>query len=255
VSYLASLTFRSLDMTSSSFSRTGGALLLALAGACGHVTDEDPTPVTDDQPAADDPSDPTTQGAEFRLYTALDSGVPNNAFSDIDDAFLAANGLVGVKPGDYYFSVTYEVCPAGQNQAQFFPQQSPIPCRTFGIGANGTIERGTPTELDGESCRRNRGLDAATGGITVQLMPFERNMSECGVFAAYVIPVGATENANNAVATLFFTAPPPEALPPGPVCGNGVKEEGEHCDDGNEADHDGCSASCQHEPGCDEPAH
>ncbi len=232
----------------------GGALLLAFAGACGHVTEEDPS-VTGEQPSADDPSDPPPPQADFRFYTALDNGVPTTAFSDINDAFIAANGLKGVTPGDYYFSVTYEVCPSGQSQDQFFPHQSPIPCRTFGVGANGMIERGTPVELDGASCLRDRGFDSANGGITVQLMPFERNVSECGVFVAYIIPAGAIEGVNNAVATLFFTAPPPEALPPAPVCGNGVKEEGEGCDDGNEADHDGCSASCQHEPGCDDPAH
>jgi cysteine-rich repeat protein len=30
-----------------------------------------------------------------------------------------------------------------------------------------------------------------------------------------------------------------------PVCGNGVVESGEECDDGNTSDGDGCSASCQ----------
>jgi cysteine-rich repeat protein len=237
-------------MTSSS--SLCGALLLAVA-ACGQVADEDPS-ITDEQPPAadpDDPADPVPQGAEFRFFTSLDSGVPQNAFDDIDDAFLGSNGSLGVAPGDYYFSVTYEVCPAGQNQDQFFPQQSPVNCRTFGVGATGTITRGTPIELDGESCNRDRGMDAATGGITVQLMPFERHMAECGTFVAYVIPAGAVDHPNNAAATLFFTAPPPEAPPPSPVCGNGVTEEGEHCDDGNEADHDGCSATCEHEPGCE----
>ena len=236
----------------SSLSRTGGALLLAFAGACGQLADEDPS-VTGEQPTADDPSDPAPQ-ADFRFYTALETGVPTTAFSDLEDAFLAANGLTGVTPGDYYFSVTYEVCPPGQAQDQYFPEQSPIPCRTFGIGASGTIVRGTPAELDGTSCNRLRGVDSATGGITVQLLPFERSPYECGVFAANILPAGASDNAANAVATLFFTAPPLETLP-GPVCGNGIKEEGEHCDDGNEADHDGCSALCQHEPGCDEPVH
>ena len=38
------------------------------------------------------------------------------------------------------------------------------------------------------------------------------------------------------------TAPPP---PPDPVCGNGVVEAGEQCDDGNTADGDGCSSTCR----------
>jgi cysteine-rich repeat protein len=246
-------------MMTSSLSRTGGALLLAFAGACGQLADEDPD-VTEEQPSVDepdpvDPVDPTPQGAEFRFFTSLESGVPENGFSNIRDAFLDANGSLGVAPGDYYFSVTYEVCAPGQNQDQFFPEQSPAPCRTFGVGANGTITRGTPVELDGTSCGRLRGTDAASGGITLQLMPFEQHPYACGTFVTYVLPAGAIDHPTNAVATLFFTAPPPDTLPPGPVCGNGVKEDGEHCDDGNEADHDGCSATCEHEPGCDEPAH
>ncbi len=35
---------------------------------------------------------------------------------------------------------------------------------------------------------------------------------------------------------------------PGPVCGNGMKEAGEQCDDGNTSNGDGCNASCQKEP-------
>ncbi len=35
--------------------------------------------------------------------------------------------------------------------------------------------------------------------------------------------------------------------PPGPVCGNGVVETGEQCDDGNTKSGDGCSATCQNE--------
>ncbi|TMQ14562.1 MAG: TonB family protein [Deltaproteobacteria bacterium] len=38
-----------------------------------------------------------------------------------------------------------------------------------------------------------------------------------------------------------------EAPPAPPVCGNGVLETGEQCDDGNAADGDGCSSSCRTE--------
>ena len=47
------------------------------------------------------------------------------------------------------------------------------------------------------------------------------------------------------------TAPPdlgqPDAGPAGPVCGNGVTESGETCDDRNSKSGDGCSATCQQE--------
>jgi len=46
-------------------------------------------------------------------------------------------------------------------------------------------------------------------------------------------------------------APPP---PPEPVCGNGIVEEGEQCDDGDDDDHDACGNDCTlcpaTEPGC-----
>jgi len=38
-------------------------------------------------------------------------------------------------------------------------------------------------------------------------------------------------------------------LDPSSVCGNNIKEEGEECDDGNTADGDNCSSSCQNEGG------
>lgn len=41
---------------------------------------------------------------------------------------------------------------------------------------------------------------------------------------------------------------------PDPVCGNGTKEEGEDCDDGNVNDNDGCSSLCREEEPSDPPA-
>ncbi len=49
--------------------------------------------------------------------------------------------------------------------------------------------------------------------------------------------------------TTVIGDPPPPPPPPSPssVCGNGVVESGESCDDGNTRIGDGCSASCQRE--------
>jgi cysteine-rich repeat protein len=48
---------------------------------------------------------------------------------------------------------------------------------------------------------------------------------------------GATEN----TFTLKLSQPPPVT-----VCGNGIVESGESCDDGNSASFDHCSPDCQH---------
>ena len=39
--------------------------------------------------------------------------------------------------------------------------------------------------------------------------------------------------------------------PTGPACGNGVKDPGEECDDGNKLDFDGCSSLCADRRACD----
>jgi len=40
---------------------------------------------------------------------------------------------------------------------------------------------------------------------------------------------------------------PPPLLPPPPICGNGIKEGNEQCDDGNGVNGDGCAAGCMNE--------
>ena len=235
-----------------SISRSAGALLLAL-GACGHVTDEETTEsVPEENPTSPSVGDPPPgEGVQFRFFTSYADGEGETAFGDMNDVFVNAVGSLGVTPGDYYFYVTYQVCPPGQNPDEYFPYQSVIPCRTFTVGANGTIVAGTPAEVDGTSCGHASGVDSETGGITVGLMPFERNTHECGGHRAFIIPSGEVDHQYSAVAILNFYAPPP---PPIDVCGNGIVEAGETCDDGNEADHDGCSGLCQLEEDC-EPVH
>ena len=51
------------------------------------------------------------------------------------------------------------------------------------------------------------------------------------------------KSVNDTLAT-FGSEPPPD---PDPVCGNGVVEAGEQCDDGNIMSGDGCSSVCQTE--------
>jgi len=62
---------------------------------------------------------------------------------------------------------------------------------------------------------------------------------------------GVTDDADQCANTPEGTVVGPDGCPigGGPVCGNGVVETGEQCDDGNITSGDGCSSSCQIEPG------
>ena len=69
-------------------------------------------------------------------------------------------------------------------------------------------------------------------------------------------PVAAGVIYNSDTGSDFIVVNP--GVPAGPQCGDGVVEPGEDCDDGNTADGDCCSATCQFEPagtacggGCD----
>lgn len=224
------------------------ALMFALA-ACGTVDNNDPMQAVTDEPAGDDSPTPGTEQTEFRYFTALADGTAKNTFDSVDAAFLTTGGSLNVAPGNYYFIVNYEVCPPGMNQDEFFPEMGFEACRRFTVDENGVITQRTPVEIDGFGCNRDVGIDGATGGFTIGIMPFEHSVYRCSPLVVRVIPVGGGRL--DAVATLFFNAPVPEQNPPtGPVCGNGTVEDGEQCDDGNEADHDGCSALCQIEPDC-----
>jgi cysteine-rich repeat protein len=230
-------------------SRLAGVLFLSLA-ACGSVTDDESTTdnPTGDNPTPDAGTPDVPTGPAFRFFTADAGGAPKNAFDVLDDAHLTAGGLLDVAPGDYYFSVTYEVCRPGLAHDQYFPQQSPVACRAFTIGANGRITTGAAvTEVDGVACPHV--ATSTPNGLAIGLTPFELHPATCGVFLARVIPAGQPEIGINAVANLFFTAPfdGGEVLP---VCGDGHVDDGEQCDDGNENDDDGCSALGQIEPDC-----
>lgn len=72
------------------------------------------------------------------------------------------------------------------------------------------------------------------------------------IFNGFLIQEGPVRQANRAVACMATECTQDCVLniPEGPMCGNGKKEASEACDDGNRANGDGCSVSCQSEPRC-----
>jgi len=55
----------------------------------------------------------------------------------------------------------------------------------------------------------------------------------------------ATHSATSTASATRTASPTPTTTPSGPVCGNGMVESGEDCDDGNTADCDACPATCR----------
>lgn len=61
-----------------------------------------------------------------------------------------------------------------------------------------------------------------------------------GVKAGDALQTGNGTGVSHVTYCTCVAAPPP----PQPVCGNGIVEDGEQCDDGNVVDGDGCSSLC-----------
>jgi formylglycine-generating enzyme len=64
-------------------------------------------------------------------------------------------------------------------------------------------------------------------------------------------PDGATSNSATSNGTASASAMPDATTAPVNECGNGVIDDGERCDDGNDAPGDGCNATCRFEKGWD----
>jgi cysteine-rich repeat protein len=74
------------------------------------------------------------------------------------------------------------------------------------------------------------------GGSVDEIAVFNRALSQQEIVDLY---------AKGTIGTPYCDAAPPRG-----VCGNSIIEPGEQCDDGNTNSNDGCSSTCQIEPGC-----
>jgi len=183
------------------------------------------------------------------IFTTLPDGsrVNANIYDDKDDVYLdggPGNGAparsAALPAGDYYFQVTD---PSGK----VLLSQDAIECRQFHVNLSGLI-----TAVGPAACSHVTGIDVDHNALTVQLMPYADTPNPGGEYKAWVTPVGAYDLGFGFYGFIESTSktdnykvreselPPP----PPPVCGDGHLDAGEECDDGNNANGDGCSSTC-----------
>jgi cysteine-rich repeat protein len=173
---------------------------------------------------------------EAKTDVYLDGGPGNNA-----PVHAAA-----LPEGDYYFMVTD---PSGMALLS----SDPIECRAFHVSADGVIVSVIRASVGGNACQHATGIDqdhADLGAITVQLMPYDDTPNPGGEYKAWATPVAAYDASAGVHGFIHRYSKTDnfkvlaKEVPPPPVCGNGVMEGDEACDDGNTTDGDGCSSTC-----------
>ncbi len=111
---------------------------------------------------------------------------------------------------------------------------------TFGFVGGLSLSTTEKTDLFALSCTANSGVSVVevTLDDATSVYPLEAD-------PANLTPLSLTKDeANQKITGSLSTLPFCTA-----VCGNGLTEEGEQCDDGNTVNDDGCSSTCQTEQG------
>ena len=223
------------------------ALALGLGACAGNTGDT----AQDLQGARPDLASGPVRGA---IFTTLADGsrVDANIYASKEDVYLdggpgsrAPASAASLPEGDYYFQVTD---PSGRTLLSL----DPVECRSFHVNASGVIDA---ANRGPGGCEHLTGIDqdhAELGAITIQLMPYADTPNPGGEYKAWATPVEDYD----ASADRFHGFVPRysktdnfkvRSVVSQPVCGNGIVEEGEQCDDGNTVNGDGCSSTCQTE--------
>jgi cysteine-rich repeat protein len=219
------------------------------------------TSMAQDPPSSDPPGTPVVSGtrvelgsqdptasmppeATFQFFPSLSNGTrpEHDTFAAERDMYISAAGT-GAVAGDYYFQVTALVhTPMGNDI--YYASYDALGCRRFRVAANGSIDLAYAAEQDGIKCGHLAG--GAAGNLALQTMPFEDISSIVVTDAAgrrrynvQVFPLAGGPFGDGAQSLSFYVLP--TALP---VCGDGIVEQGEECDDGNVDCGDGCSGEC-----------
>lgn len=222
-----------------------GWVLVSTTGCSPTEEDEaqqtGPGTVDEDPPQPEMP--PDSSATEFRFYASLANGeLPSGSFA-LDDLYANASGSLNVQPGNYYVHVHYELCHPSFFDT-YFPQESPTECRTFRVGPAGQIVEGPPlVDANGDSCPHVVAVDTTSensGGLTLQVMPFEVERWACGPLGLYVIPEGFFWFDADVARRYSVNVQWPYVL----KCGDAIVDGEEECDDGNFNDGDGCAFDC-----------
>ena len=186
------------------------------------------------------------EASGLRALTATADGTATTVFASEAAVDIIVDSVNA--EGDYYFDVTALVTPPDSpTDLEFLSNDGPA-CRGFHIGAAGHIDRVDPAfDANGARCDHAVSGDAATG-LALALnfdassgSIVERDDNGNRVYRLRVARVGNNLLDEAADTRLFYVTPP------APVCGNGIVEDGEQCDDGNITDGDGCSCECVNE--------
>src|SRR5262249_27278979 len=103
-----------------------------------------------------------------------------------------------------------------------------------------------PGPNGGQIVVAGKGSNWAYGLPQPQVGPVDVRFSIGGdVWCAHFDAVTFQQNVAGKLKAALASAPPDWAVPPPPTCGNGTVEGTEECDDGNNTNGDGCSATCE----------
>jgi cysteine-rich repeat protein len=203
------------------------AIVLAACTTSGPVEDNE----VNTEPATPVQLDPTgsTQAATGLavFFPSLMTGElsPNNTFATSASVYLDASpsAMVG---GDYYFHV---VDPASMTSAL---SSDDVACRRIHISDTGMIDH-----VYASTCAH--AVNALAGGFTVSLQPYAETAT-----SSYLLELTPVASYTGSLSADAVTHPFTIAAP---LCGNGVIDDGEQCDDGsaNGTAGDTCSATCE----------